>query len=478
MESGYLLILVLVFGAVFFTIMSSFVVFLVTQSRLIAQKVELEQAGQIAESGLSYYKWYLAHYPNDLTNGTGLPGPYVGIYNDPEGGAIGEYSLSLASTTYCGDVASIDVTAVGYTYKNPAVKRTISARYSRPSVAEFAFILNSNVWAGPDRVINGPYHSNGGIRMDGRHNSVVSSNLSFWSCGSSFGCSPTANRNGVFTTTANATPALFEYPTTPVSFTTLVVDLAQMQTRAQNNGGIYLGPSGARGYHLVFNSNNTVSVYRVNNVTPVYGNKTGGNLASDWVLEDAIIRTPETLVSTPTIPTNCPLIFVEDKVWLEGTIQKRVALAAADNDSPGVDPSIIIQGNITYTSATTSGLLAVAEQDVSIGVNVPNNLSINGIYIAKNGRYGRNWYTNSGTYRLPTNPVDYSSYETRNSETMNGTIVSSGRVGTQWVDGFGNIISGFQTRVNTYDRNLVANPPPLVPLTSDVYEFSEWRDAN
>lgn len=473
-ESGYLLILVLVFGAIFFTIMSSFVVFLVTQSRLIAQKVELEQAGQIAESGLSYYKWYLAHYPNDLTNGTGLPGPYVGIYNDPEGGAIGEYSLSLASTTYCGDVSSIDVTSVGYTYKNPAVKRTISARYSRPSVAEFAFILNSNVWAGPDRTINGPYHSNGGIRMDGTHNSVVTSNVQKWSCDSSFGCNPTRDKDGVFTTSGNATPALFDFPTTPINFAGLTVDLALMKNRASTRGGIYLGPSNKKGYSLTFNSNGTVSVRKVNNTLQYWGYTT----EYGWQQEDNVISTMSGVTTYP-IPTNCPLIYVEDNVWLQGTVRNRVALAAGSNS---INPSIILQGNITYTSATSSGLLAVAEQDILIGVDVPDNMFINGIYIAQNGRYGRNHYCNNTLYcstshLLPNSSPNLRQYTIRNSETMNGTIVSNGRVGTQWTNG-GVSISGFMDRYNTYDRNLVANPPPLVPLTSDVYEFTEWRDAN
>ncbi|MBV9159140.1 MAG: hypothetical protein JO019_00915, partial [Candidatus Kaiserbacteria bacterium] len=35
------------------------------------------QALHIAEAGLEYYRWFLAHNPNNLTNGTGLPGPYT-----------------------------------------------------------------------------------------------------------------------------------------------------------------------------------------------------------------------------------------------------------------------------------------------------------------------------------------------------------------------------------------------------------------
>ncbi len=473
-SGGYLMILVLVFGAIFFTIISSFTVFIVTQSRLIAQRVELETAGQIAEAGLNYYKWYLAHYPNDVTNGTGLPGPYVGVYNDPEGGPIGEYSLSIASTTYCGDVASIRVTSVGYTYEMPDVRRTMTARYTKPTVADYAFILNSNVWAGADRIVNGPYHSNGGIRFDGTNNGSVTSGQTTWTCSSSYGCSPSGSRNGVFTTTGNPNTALFDYPATNIDFNGITVDLSQMKTKAQNYGGLYIPPAGGTnaGYRITFNSNNTITVRRVTSTVLHRGNATG--VSTDWT-DERNIPNGTTLVGTYPISTTCPLIYVEDKVWLEGTVASRVAIAAASDTA--TNPSMILQGNITYTSATSSALLAIAEQDVLIGVNVPEDMYINGIFIAKNGKYGRNLYCGTGvtggTCSGNSLPAAYLSSAALNSENFNGTIVSNGRVGTQWTNG-----SGFDTRYNTYDRNLVDNPPPLIPSTSDDYEFSDWQDAN
>jgi hypothetical protein len=470
-QGGYLLILVLVFSAIFITILTSFVSFVVIQSRLISQRVEFEQAGQIAEAGLNYYKWFLAHYPNDMTNGTGGPGPYVGVYSDPEGAAIGQYSLSVASTTFCGDIASISVVSEGYTYDNPAVRRTIRAQYARPNVAEFSFLLNTAVWSGPDRVITGPYHSNGGVRMDSRHNSVVTSGQSTWTCTSSFGCSPSGSRNGVFTTTSSSTPSLFEFPSAPINFAGITVNLANMKTRAQSNGGIYLAPSGAFGYAVTINATNSITVRRVTNTYSYSGEPDGtGN-----VTERHIVQTTAVPV-TYSIPASCPLIFVEDKVWLSGVVNNKVTIAAADTDTPGVDPSMILQGNITYVSATSSGLLAIAEQDMLIGVDVPDNMTTNGIYVAQNGRFARNHYEYS---ELPDPPgsLDFRPFYERNSHTMNGTIVSNGRVGTQWVSGT-TFVSGFRNRINTYDRNLVLNPPPLIPVVSDVYEFREWRDAN
>ncbi len=464
LAGGYLLVLVLVFSSIFFVLLLSFMGYIVTQSKVVSQRAELQRAGDIAEAGLNYYKWYLAHFPNDTTNGTGLPGPYVVPYNDPEEGPIGEFSISIASTTFCGEVASLDVTSTGYTYADPSVRRTFTAHYARPTVAEYSFIINSNVWAGPSRVIIGPYHSNGGIRMDGRNNSTVTSGQASWNCTESFGCDPALLRDGVFTTTSSSSPTLFSFPSPPINFTGLTVDLAAMQDRAQNGGGIHIPPSGAFGYHLVFNSNDTVTVRRVTNTTSYigysleFGNQTERNVISG-----------SAPYATFTIPTGCPLIFVQDKVWLEGTIRNKVSLAVADVGSAVLNPSIILNGNITYTSATSSGLLAIAEQDILVGLNVPNVMTVNGIFIAQTGRFARNHYRTSNL------PAALDPFVFRESLSINGTIVSNGRVGTQWTSG-GTTTSGFRNNTNTYDRYLVADPPPLIPTTSDVFEMIDWRE--
>tara|TARA_B100000508_G_scaffold140940_1_gene144423 strand:- start:4327 stop:5775 length:1449 start_codon:yes stop_codon:yes gene_type:complete len=469
--SGAFLVLVLVLGAVFFAVTSASVGYIVTQSQVVQQRYLLDRSSDIAEAGLNYYKWYLAHFPGDVTNGTGLPGPYVHAYEDPEDGAIGEFSLSIASSTYCGDIASIEVTSTGYTYEDPTLIRTITARYAQPTVAEYAFIINSNVWAGSDRTIVGPYHSNQGIRMDGTNQSTVTSGLTDWSCTSSFGCSPTQTVDGVFTSTANANPALFYFPSAPINFTDLTIDLANMKDRAQNNGGVYIPYSGNYGYHVVFNGDGTVTA------SPVTGTYEYWGYSSDdgWVRERNIISSTGG-GTTYAISDDCPLVYVEDKIWLEGVVDQRVSIAADGTDINGDDPNIILQGDITYVDTDEDGLLAIAEDNVLLGIDVPDDMTVNGIFIAQDGRYGRNYYT-YGYLPNPSGPLNFKPYYERNSLTANGTIVSNGRVGTKWTSG-GTFVSGFQNRTNTYDRNLVDNPPPLVPNTSDVYEFTEWREED
>ena len=70
-SSGYLAVFVLVFGSIFFVILTAFMGFVINQKQVQEAKKREEQALAIAEAGLSYYKWYLAHNPNDIQNGTG-----------------------------------------------------------------------------------------------------------------------------------------------------------------------------------------------------------------------------------------------------------------------------------------------------------------------------------------------------------------------------------------------------------------------
>ena len=253
-QRGYLLLLALVFGGIFLAIITGFISFVVTQGTSQASKVNKERAIDVAEAGLDYYKWHLAHFPNDIQNGTGTSGPYIIAYDDPEDGRIGEFALTISGKTVCGDLASIDITSTGTVDAAPGVKRAVYGRYARPTVSEFSYIINSNVWAGSDRVIVGPYHSNGGVRMDGTNNSTVSSGIDTWSCTSSFGCSPTATKDGVFGVGPNS--SFWSWPSPPINFTGLSVDLSAMKTKAQGSGR-YFGPSGNYGYHVIVKSNNT-----------------------------------------------------------------------------------------------------------------------------------------------------------------------------------------------------------------------------
>ena len=74
-RQGSVLILTLVFFALFTVVAIAVVNLAILHYRLSRQQVAKEHALQIAEAGLNYYLWHLAHDPEDLTDGTGKAGP-------------------------------------------------------------------------------------------------------------------------------------------------------------------------------------------------------------------------------------------------------------------------------------------------------------------------------------------------------------------------------------------------------------------
>lgn len=466
-NQGAVILLVLVFAGIMILIFSGTSGLIFTRHRLQVKKVEKELALQMAEAGLNYYKWFLSHYPNDLQDGTGGAGPYEHEYSDPEGGAVGKFSLEIAGNTQCNSVTSVDITSTGWSYKEPLIKRKLKAKYSRPSVAEFAYIIDDNVWAGADREIKGKYHSNGGIRMDGENDSLVTSALETWNCTPSFGCtSPYEVKPGVFG--AGGGYQLWQFPAEQINFTGLTVNLDQMKTAAQNYG-VYLPPPAdigypsGLGYHVIFRNNGTFDVYVVTRLNRVrsYSSEQG----THWSYE---VISQESFYQNYVAPSGCGLIFVEDDLWVEGEVKGKITIASADLITPNVDANVILDGNITYTALDGSdGLLVLGENNVSIPLYSPNQMELRGIFMAQKGRFGRDHYTST-----------YSPWHDRQKLKVNGSIVSKKRVGTQWIYGDGSFASGYRERENTYDRKLMTSPPPLTPYSDDEYSFVKWEEVN
>ena len=463
---GYITILVLVFAGVFVVIISSLTGYIFAQNKLQLAKENREKAFDIAEAGLSYYKWRLSHYPNDLQDGTGVPGPYVHKYFDPEGDEIGTFSLDVDGNKQCGSTRSIDITSTGWSKADPTLTRTISAKYARPSVSTYSYIIDSNVWAGSDRNIKGRYHSNKGIRMDGTNQSLVTSSKTDWTCTSGFGCSPDQTVDGVFGSGPNSDK--WSFPVPQIDFNGISADLADMKTRAQSYG-LYLDSTSPYGYHLVFKSDGNVDVFRVVAVSPtnawIYNPETGRY--EETAVYDTI--TTEVPIQTYTPSSSCALIFAEDRLWIDGVVSGKITVAAADVANPNNAVDIILNWNIDYANptGTTDGLTAISERDVLIPLRSPENMTLRGIFIAQTGRFGRHYY----------NPITYPNDSKQNTLTVSGTIVSSKRGGTKWPGcSPDNFCSGYKTRVSSYDSTQEITPPPLTPYTSADFKFVQWKE--
>jgi hypothetical protein len=192
--------------------------------------------------------------------------------------------------------------------------------------------------------------------------------------------------------------------------------------------------------------------------------------------ENNIIATQNLVAGSPfTLPTACPMIFVEDKLWVDGTVKGKISIAAADLGA--TDPDLILSGNIGYTTLNGSdGLLAIGENRVLVPLESPNDMTARGIFIAQKGYFGRNYITAIPSGSPPSGSFCGGSWNNcllRNSMTLYGTVVSNGRVGTKWNCGY--YCQGYNTRTDSYDSKLANNPPPLTPTISDQYKFLEWR---
>lgn len=451
----------LVFGAIFLLLLGGLLGFILLQLKQSSQKLAWNESLQIAEAGANYYRWCLNNEAeaNCLTEKD---------YFRPGGGnAVGKFSLQINSTANCGEIVKRVITSTGWTYDFPTVKRQVQVLYAKTSVAKYAYLLNDNVWAGEDRKIGGPYHSNGGVRMDGENKSLVTSSNDNWICTSAFGCStcPTSDGcwtsgpncvcPGVFTTTANSDTGLFDFPVPPFDFNGITVDLAQMKSAATSSG-VYLPystdiDSNGKGYHVKFKNDGSFEVWVITDLgaTRAYSSEEGYH----W---DYFTINSEYLYNTYPINSGCSIIFIEDNLWVDGQVKGKVTIASADLIDTNNDTSVVLPGDITYTSSDGSdGLSVIAEKNVLISPDSPNYMELRGIFIAQKGHFGRNWYSGNVRQKLE----------------IYGSVISNGRVGTQWTDG-----TGYLQRENYFDSNLIYDPPPFVPSVETDFKIVNWEE--
>jgi hypothetical protein len=470
----------LVFSSIGVLIVSALISWAGTNVRSARSARNEELALQIAESGINYYRWHLAHAPTDYQDGTATSGPYTHNFYDKDGEAIGKFSLTITPPP----IGSTIVTVVSEgTLNNASSSRAIRAQLAIPSLAKYAIVGNSDLRFGEGTEVYGPIHSNGGIRFDGVAYNVVTSAESNYSDpdhtgNNEFGVHthvdppPGSGVTGSFRS-AEAPPnpipsrldvfkAGRQFPVAPVDFTGITSDLASIKSLAQS-AGRYIAPSGRSGYRIIFKTNDTFDVYRVNSVTTVTSScRSESNPSNDPTWGSWTVNT-QSLVGNYPNPTN-GLIFVEDNAWVGGQINSaRITLVAAKFPVPGTLPVITVNENLSYTNYDGTDVLAlIAQGDINVGLGSPNSLEIDGALISQNGRVGRPYYDSA----CGSNYV-------RNSIALYGMLGSSDRYGFAYTDG-----TGYQTRTISYDSNMLYAPPPSFPLTSDQYEIISWEEID
>jgi type II secretory pathway pseudopilin PulG len=471
---GQMLIQVLVFGFIAFLFISAIIGWFAISIKATRQTFNREQAIQIAEAGIDYYRWHLAHAPQDFKDGTGGLGPYTHNFSDKDGNIIGQFILNITPPPLGSTLVTIKST--GKVNADTHISRTITAKLGKPSIAKYAVAANDVMRFGEGTEVFGPIHSNQGIRFDGIAHNIISSAVSQYNDPDSDDCnnnvsfgvhtcvnphdpSPPAsvpNRTDIF-------QAGRQFPVPAIDFAGITADLAQMKSDAQANG-FYRPSAGALGYHIVLKTDDTFDLYRVTSLTNAPSGCTNIQNQDGWGTWS--IRNQH-LIGNFSLPAN-GIIFLEDDIFVDGQINTaRVTIVAAFfPDNPPFRKNIIVDNDLLYTNYDGQDAIGlIAQGNIHVGMISEDDLRIDGALIAQNGRVGRYYY------RPPSGSQRCAPYHVRQTLTLYGMIATNQRYGFAYTDG-----NGYQTRNLIYDANLLYGPPPSFPLTSDQYVTISWQE--
>ncbi len=481
LKKGSILVQVIAFMVIGITIVSGFVNWGASSVRLARQGVVKEQALQIAEAGIDYYRWHLAHDPDDFQDGTGTSGPYIHPFLDKDGVEIGQFALSIDPPPVGSTIVTI--TSTGTVHALPGIARAVRTRIGKPSYAKYAVLSNSDISIGA--TIVGPMHSNGMVYLvDGVSQNVMTSSRSrgtstYWSASPAgsqewavFSRAPVNDNNpptGLATITSMF-PVGREISVPSVDFADILVDVAQMKTDAIASGRYY-GDSGALGYRIVLNTNDTYTITRVDTFATGGGScrsRQWWNSCTQVANQTWSINTQSAIAGGTNVPFPANgLIFLEDDVWVEGTINTaRLTIVAANIPDVGTRRNIIVNNDLRYTNYDGQDAIGLIAQDnFWVGLISEEDLRIDAAIIAQNGRVSRHGYDDCGTH------------SEKNNLYMYGMFASNQRYayGNLDCNSVGN--SGYNVaRTYEYDDNLLYGPPPSFPLTSENYQIISWEE--
>jgi hypothetical protein len=163
------------------------------------------------------------------------------------------------------------------------------------------------------------------------------------------------------------------------------------------------------------------------------------------------------------IPSN-GVIYVEDNIWVEGTVKGRATIAAAKLPyNPSTAPTIHIPKDIVYASRDGSCVLGLmGQKDVIPTYYAESDLNVDAVIISQNSMF--NFYYYPGNIK--------------NNIRIFGAIIQFG----WWFDNFvwtsginNDVTSGYRNSYYTYDSNLLYSPPPNFPLSSSGYQLLSWQ---
>lgn len=486
-NKGSALVYALVMMAVVAIILTSAIQYVVSQTKYGIYGASKKEAFQMAEAGISFYRWYLAHNVegkssdqitdfwengNPLAVGTpacGQSGAYEVEYNDLDGKALGKYCLEVTQPD--NQLGNAIIKSTGWTYKYPNNKAVIQVRLHRMAWSDYMILADNMFRLNKNTVVHGNMHSNKGIHFDGVSYDVATSAASTYcdtdsdvvtgqSCSS--GGKSGHIKPGVWTSWANEynsdlNSAVFRngkfFPAVSYNFDDISSDFSALRDKSKISGeGVYLDNSG-EGRHIMINPDGkTMSVCTVN------------EFDSDTSTIENYLQVAKSGTCNSCLDSKCRaqydipqdgVIYVEDNVWIEGLVSgRKISVVAADLDAPGAKKNIFLEKILGYTNYDGSDAIGlIAQNDIEIVERSSNNLRIDAAMLAKEGRVGGKDYGDK-----------------MHELTIYGSIVSRGRIDFDFING-----SGYQNCSLTYDENLLNSPTPHYP-TNSQYLLGSWEE--
>lgn len=438
---GSILLFVMVFGSIASVLIIMGVAgYAIYENKASNMKHNRDAAFHIAEAGISYYRWHLAHNPTDYQDGTGQPGPYVHEFKDKDGNLVGYFSLDIDPPLAGSSV--VIVRSTGWVATQPQSKRTIQVRVGFPAMTNYAFLSHSGMNFSFTTVVHGQVHSNGEIRFDGESDTWVDSH--------------------VLVKGGGHPKEFWRYPVPSIDFYSVTSDLDDIRTAAGDTYA-HLTSSGKEGWHIVFDGDK-YNLYKVNTRDCYNGEgRWRYNKWKGWYWDGTTycydIGTESLFSSNNPIPAN-GAIFSEDDTWVEGTVNGRVSVGVGRFPVQEPYKKLYINNNLFYAAKSSDDVIGLLCQgDIIVPFEVPNNMEINAAMLAQFGKIIRPFYDGN----------------LKDSLVVFGSQISYAGGGWKWVNGWGNVISGFVNTNHSYDGNLKYYPPPGFPVGS-VYELISWEE--
>ncbi len=459
-QKGAFLPVILMISTLFIALVLAVIAFAMSNLKTANLHRTRLSALEIAEAGINYYLWHLAHDNTDYCDGeacigneTEGYGPYTHNYTDNAGNIIGTYKILIFPPTADSNVARIE--SIGKV-AGKTNERKIIAELGMPSFSKYTlFVQGQELWLGNNEKISGTVFVNGsGVCNQGEITKESYSTEDFYD---SYACGDDAegiSGSGVFGGAKN-------FPVTPVNFNQLDVDMINLRNDARDFGiGLYFDSSGSNGYHAVL-KDNEFDIYRV---TQYYG-----SFREDQVnnADDLSIRN-ETFIGTYEYPED-GVVFLEDNLWINGKINnQKVTFVASDPEESRANfmKSIVIPNNLLYTNYNGTDKIGLLSQNyIYVNRKAPTNLEIDAAMIA----YG-------GSIRIKAycSPNGTCANDHKTGIKVYGSMAHKG--GLWWTfDYGGGVWSGYDATETIIDESNILNPPPHFPVTGS-YQILSWRE--